>query len=78
MPFEREFFLPVCTAFIFVCTSGDTVLFKFCNRHIGKLANFQDIEMGPTAFKRESFVSICTSFISGTNDSLSSAVDVSL
>jgi len=44
--------------------SGDTALFKFCNRHIGKLANFQDIEMGLTIFERESFVFICIFFTS--------------
>jgi len=34
-------------------------------RQEGKSVIFKDIEMGPTAFERESFVPVCTSIIFG-------------
>jgi len=39
---------------------GDTFVF-LRNLYIANLANFKDIEMGPMAFERESFVPVCTS-----------------
>jgi len=38
--------------------------FQFlCNPYVANLANFKDIEMGPSAFERESFVPLLLSFV---------------
>jgi len=49
------------------------------NPYIANLANFKDIEMGPTAFERKSFVPVCTSltFVSTSKDSEIQRVSVS-
>jgi len=65
MAFERKSFVPVCTSITFVCTSKGSEIQRVSDfaqlLYSANLANFKDIEMGPMAFERESFVSVCTS-----------------
>jgi len=63
MPFERESFVSVCTSPTFVCTSR---IWRYSDFKISEMRQeeksiiFQDIEMGLTAFEKESFIPVCT------------------
>jgi len=60
MPFKRESFVPLLLSFVprRVRRYSDFKISKM--RQERKLVIFKDIEMGPTTFERELFVSVCT------------------
>jgi len=61
MSFERESFVSLLLSFVSQRLRRYNA-FQFLRvLYIANLANFQDIEMGPTAFERELFVLVCTS-----------------
>lgn len=64
MSFERESFVPVCTTFIFVCTSKDLEIQRFlifAHLYIVNLANFLNIEMRMFVLVCISLTFVCTS-----------------
>jgi len=67
MPFERESFVPLLLSFVPQRVRRYSAFQFLRNPYIANLANFKDIEMGLTAFERESFVPVCTS-ITITNE----------
>jgi len=63
MLFERESFVPLLLSFVPQRVRRYSAFQFLRNHYKTNLANFQDIEMGPTAFERESFVPLLLSFV---------------